>query len=49
MIEFIKKKEGESGDVDNIINFVDCYNVEEVHLEEPNSDPLEDPLEPEVQ
>ena len=33
---------------DNILNFVDCNNVE-VDLEEPNSDPLADPLEPEVQ
>ena len=49
VIEFIKKKEGESGDVDSIINFVDCNNVEDVHLEESHSDPCEDPLEPEVQ
>ena len=41
VIEFVKKK-------DNIVNFVDCNNVE-VDLEEPNSDPLDDPLEPEVQ
>ena len=33
---------------DIILNFVDCDNVE-VDLEEPNSDPLDDPLEPEVQ
>ena len=53
MVEFIKKKEGESGeiDVDNIINFVECNDVEDVHynLEELHSDPCEDPLEPEVQ
>ena len=36
VIEFIKKKEGESGeiDVDNIINFVECNGVKDVHLEE---------------
>ena len=52
VVEFIKKKEGESGEtdvVDNIINFVDCNDVEDVHLEESHSDPCEDPLEPEVQ
>ena len=40
-LSFLQKK-------DNIFNFVDCNNVE-VDLEEPNSDPLDDPLEPEVQ
>ena len=31
-----------------ILNFVDYNNVE-VEIEEPNADPLDDPLEPEVQ